>query len=35
VGDGYQTAIVNFRFLANTMWTTTEAVKAITQSRRA
>ena len=32
-GDGYQTALVNFRFLANTMWTTAEAVKAITQSR--
>lgn len=32
-GDGYQAAIVNFRFLANTTWTTAEAVKAITQSR--
>ena len=31
-GDGYQTALVNFRFLANTVWTTAEAVKAISQS---
>jgi len=31
-GDGYQTALVNFRFLANTVWTTAEAVKAITKS---
>ncbi|MBI4382357.1 MAG: cysteine hydrolase [candidate division NC10 bacterium] len=32
-GDGYRTALVSFRFLANTVWTTAEAVKAITQSR--
>jgi biuret amidohydrolase len=32
-GDGYQTALVNFRFLANTVWTTAQAVEAITQSR--
>jgi len=25
-GDGYEAAIVNFRFLANTVWTTKEAV---------
>jgi len=31
-GDGYQAALVNFRFLANTVWTTAEAVKTITQS---
>lgn len=31
-GDGYQTALVNFRFLANTVWTTAEAVKVISQS---
>ena len=31
-GDGYQAALVNFRFLANTVWTAAEAVKAITQS---
>lgn len=28
-GDGYQAALVSFRFLANTVWTTEEAVKAI------
>ncbi|CAB5105268.1 Isochorismatase (EC [Olavius algarvensis associated proteobacterium Delta 3] len=28
-GDGYQAAQVNFRFLANTVWTTEEAVEAI------
>lgn len=33
-GDGYQTAVVNFRFLANTVLTTEEAVEAIKQSRR-
>ena len=27
-GDGYQAALVNFRFLANTVWTTKEALKA-------
>jgi nicotinamidase-related amidase len=25
-GDGYQTALVNFRFIANAVWTTDEAV---------
>lgn len=33
-GDGYQAALVNFRFIANTVWTTEEAVEAIRQSRR-
>lgn len=28
-GDGYQTALVNFRFMANTVWTTDQAVEAI------
>ncbi len=32
-GDGYQAALVNFRFIANTVWTTEEAVEAIKQSR--
>ncbi|MBT4138630.1 MAG: cysteine hydrolase [Candidatus Latescibacteria bacterium] len=31
-GDGYQAALVNFRFIANTVWTTLEAVQAITQT---
>ncbi len=26
-GDGYQAAMVNFRFMANTVWTTDEAVR--------
>ncbi len=30
-GDGYQAALVNFRFLANTVWTTDEAVEQITR----
>ena len=32
-GNGYESAIVNFRFLANTVWTTDEAVEAIEESR--
>jgi len=28
-GDGYQTALVNFRFMANTVWTTEEAIESI------
>ena len=32
-GDGYESAIVNFRFLANTVWTTDEAVEVIEASR--
>ena len=31
-GDGYQTALVNFRFLANVVWTTNAAVQAIRQA---
>ncbi len=31
-GDGYQAALVNFRFLANTVWTTDEAVEQITNA---
>ena len=30
-GNGYEAALVNFRFMANAVWTTEEAVKAITQ----
>ena len=32
-GNGYESAIVNFRFLANSVWTTDEAVDAIEESR--
>ena len=28
-GDGYQAALVNFRYMANAVWTTGEAVEAI------
>jgi len=28
-GDGYQAAVVNFRFLANTVWTTDEVVQKL------
>ena len=28
-GDGYEAALVNFRFMANTVWTTAEALDAI------
>ena len=31
-GDGYQAALINFRYMANTVWTTTEAVDAIRES---
>jgi nicotinamidase-related amidase len=31
-GDGYQAALVNYRFMANTVWTTEEAADAIKQS---
>ncbi len=31
-GDGYQAALVNFRFIANTVWTTDEAVEQITKT---
>jgi hypothetical protein len=28
-GDGYLAAIVNFRYIANAVWTTDEAVKRL------
>lgn len=28
-GDGYQAALINWRFLAHALWTTAEAVKRI------
>lgn len=31
-GDGYETALVNFRFLANTVWTTAEAISAMKET---
>jgi hypothetical protein len=31
-GDGYQAALVNFRYMANTVWTTAEAVDAMKKS---
>jgi nicotinamidase-related amidase len=31
-GDGYQTALVNFRYMANTVWTTADAVDAMKRS---
>ncbi len=31
-GDGYQAALVNFRFIANAVWTTEEAVALIAQT---
>ena len=31
-GDGYQAALVNFRFMANTVWTTDEAIDQINHS---
>jgi nicotinamidase-related amidase len=31
-GDGYQAAVINYRFLANTVWTTDEAEKAISRA---
>jgi nicotinamidase-related amidase len=33
--DGYQAALVNFRFLANTLWTTDEAIRAMKGVTRA
>lgn len=33
-GDGYLAALVNFRFLASAVWTTDEAVAALSGSRR-
>ena len=34
-GDGYKAAIINFRFLANTVWTTDEASKRIRAAAQA
>lgn len=34
-GDGYHAALINFRYMANTVWTTAEAVAAIRESDRA
>jgi nicotinamidase-related amidase len=31
--DGYQSALTNFRFLANDLWTTDEAMKAMGSSK--
>ena len=31
-GDGYQAAMINFRFMANTVWSTDEAVKDIEEA---
>jgi nicotinamidase-related amidase len=33
-GDGYAAALVNFRFMANTLWTTKEAGRAIRKHAR-
>jgi hypothetical protein len=30
-GNGYEAALVNFRFIANTVWTTEEAIKQMAQ----
>ncbi len=32
-GDGYKAALVNFRFIANTVWTTEEAVQKISHAK--
>jgi len=32
-GNGYEAALVNFRFIANTVWTTEQAVKKINESK--
>jgi len=32
-GNGYESALVNFRFIANTVWTTEEAVRKINDSK--
>lgn len=34
-GDGYQAAVTNFRYLANTVWTTKEALGFISQTETA
>ena len=30
-GNGYEAALVNFRFIANTVWTTKEAIQKMAQ----
>ena len=32
-GNGYEAALVNFRFIANTVWTTKEAVQLINDAK--
>ena len=32
-GDGYAAALINFRFIANTVWTTEEAVQKINDAK--
>ena len=32
LGDGYASAVINFGFMANAVWTTEEAVEAIKQA---
>jgi nicotinamidase-related amidase len=32
-GDGYEAALVNFRFIANTVWTTEQAVQKINEAK--
>jgi hypothetical protein len=32
-GNGYESALVNFRFIANTVWTTEEAVQKIEETK--
>lgn len=32
-GNGYEAALVNFRFIANTVWTAEEAVQKINDSK--
>ena len=34
-GDGYQSAMVNYRYIANAVWTTEEAVKRMTEAAAA
>ena len=33
-GNGYESALVNFRFIANTVWTTEEAVQKINEAKK-
>jgi nicotinamidase-related amidase len=33
-GNGYESALVNFRFIANTVWTTKEAVQKISNTKK-